>query len=467
MTPEQKDKLRALPAIGQLLERKAVRQWLDRFPRTLVVDALQAAVDEMRKLLLEGSADESAVGEGVLAYAERVIEARSKPSLRPVINATGVVLHTGLGRAPLCEEAVRTVARCAGGYNNLETDLESGGRGQRQDHVAALLRELTGAEAATVVNNNAAATLLLLNSVAQGSEVIVSRGQLVEIGGSYRLPEVMSASGAILREVGTTNRTRIGDYEKAISDNTAALMHVHTSNFKVVGFTESASIEELTALGRRMHKLVIDDLGSGAIFDLGEVGLPREPHARASLDAGADLVCFSGDKLLGGPQAGVILGRRDLVSRIQSTPLMRTYRVGKMTLAALEATLRQYRDHDHAARTIPSLALLACAPAALHKRAQKLCRQLRCRLEDETFEVIKDRSVAGGGSLPTAEMETRCVSWAPSSMSVDEALKRLRTAETPIIARASRDRVLLDVRTVTEDELAPLADALVSCASNP
>ncbi len=462
MTPEQKEKLRNLPAISHLLEHDTVRKWMGRFPRAVVVDAMQSAVDLVRSRLIgdEDNATETAnTREEVLAIAEQQLENTNLPSLRPVINATGVVLHTGLGRAPLCTEAVKAVAGCAGGYSNLELNLETGTRGHRPVHVSRLLAELTGAESATVVNNNAAATLLILNTLAKGSEVIVSRGELVEIGGSYRLPEMMSASGAILREVGTTNRTRISDYQRAINDNTAALMRVHTSNYKVVGFTENTSIEELVETGRKNNKLVIDDLGSGALFDLSEFGLPKEPDVRTSIKAGADLVCFSGDKILGGPQAGVIAGRADLIKRIESNPLMRTYRVDKMTLAGLEATLRQYRDVKHAVGEIPSLALMCTPPAELQKRAKKLCKLLSAALSDDEFEVITDNSVAGGGSLPGREMETRCVSWLPKSGSIDETLSVLRQGTVPVIARAKNERILFDVRTLKPEELPALASA--------
>jgi L-seryl-tRNA(Ser) seleniumtransferase len=295
--------------------------------------------------------------------------------------------------------------------------------------------------------------LLILNTVAKGCEVVVSRGELVEIGGSFRLPEIMSASGAILREVGTTNRTRLADYERAISDNTAALMRVHTSNYRVVGFTESTPFEDLTALAKRSGKIAIDDLGSGAMVDFSALGVPPEPYVRASVEAGADLICFSGDKLLGGPQCGIILGRGDLVRRVEKNPLMRTYRVDKMTLAALEATLRLYRDPEHALRHVPSLAMLAADPEALLKRARRLCKRLRSARPAETFEVVTDTSVAGGGSIPGQEMETQCVSWKPGGMTIDDALAAMRMSDPALVARAKNDRILFDVRTIHDEEL--------------
>jgi L-seryl-tRNA(Ser) seleniumtransferase len=460
MTPQQLERLRSLPAIGQLLEHPAARAWMERRPRQAVVDALQGAVEEIRRRLLEEGTEHMppSDSDSVMSLAEELLARSGRPSLRPVINATGVVLHTGLGRTPLCAEAVHAVAMCATGYSNLEMDLESGARGRRTDHVVDLLKELTGAEAATVVNNNAAAMVLILNTVAKGSEVIVSRGELVEIGGSFRLPDILSAGGAILREVGTTNRTRVADFERAINDNTAALMRVHTSNYRVVGFTESTPFADLAALAKRSGKIAIDDLGSGAMVDLGAMGLPPEPHVRASVDAGADLICFSGDKLLGGPQAGIILGRSDLVRRIEKNPLMRTYRVDKMTLAALEATLRLYRDPAHALRHVPSLAMLTADMGALLQRARKLCKRLRAARPEESFEVVSETSVAGGGSIPGREMETYCVSWKPAGMSVDDALVAMRLSDPALVARAKNDRVLFDVRTIHEEELGTVVE---------
>jgi len=458
MNPGTQDQLRSLPAVDRIIADPAVRAWLDAHPRALVVSAVQAAIEETRARILAGGAacDMAALR----VRAAELLHASSTPSLRRVINATGVVLHTGLGRAPLSSDAVAAVTACAAGYCNLEYDLASGTRGRRVDHIAALLCELTGAEAATVVNNNAAATLIILNTLASGAEVVVSRGQLVEIGGSYRLPDVFAAAGAVLREVGTTNRTRLADYERAISDRTAALLRVHTSNFRVVGFTQDVDFADLVALARRHHLPVIDDLGSGALADLSALGLPREPQVRESVAAGADLVCFSGDKLLGGPQAGLILGRGDLVRRIEANPLMRTYRVDKLVLAALEATLRAYRDPQSAAHSLPALALLSTPVDVLDRRAHELARRLAERIPGESFRVVADQSVAGGGSLPDRELATRCVAWQPAHLTVDEALVRLRSADTPVIARANANRVLLDVRTILDLDISDLVESL-------
>ncbi|MCB9851296.1 MAG: L-seryl-tRNA(Sec) selenium transferase [Phycisphaerales bacterium] len=461
ITAKSKELLRALPSVDRLLGGERVRALLEQHPRALVVSALQAATDNARARILAGD-PHTLDADALLARAEEIVTQRAAPSLRRVLNATGVVLHTGLGRAPLSADAIAAIVACASGYSNLELDLAGGTRGRRADHVAQLLAELTGAEAATVVNNNAAATLLILNTIARSGEVVVSRGELVEIGGSYRLPEMMAASGAVLREVGTTNRTRIADYERAIGENTAALMRVHTSNFRVVGFAENVGIAELAELGRRKNLPVIDDLGSGALHDLTDVGLPAEPAVRDSIAAGADLACFSGDKLLGGPQAGIIVGRRELVRRIEANPLMRTYRTDKMTLAALQATLQQHRDPASAAKNIPTLAMLRTDVATLAARAQELAKRLGETLPEESFDVIEDGSVAGGGSMPARELATRCVAWQPKSGSVSEVLEKLRQAVPPVIARAKANRILFDVRTLTDDEAAELVTTVGS-----
>ncbi len=443
-----------------LLDDATVKSWLVDNPRTLVVSALDRAIENARQNVIDSGmpADLAAI----IDDARTILQTRAASSIRRVINATGVVLHTGLGRAPLSDAAVKAVTECASGYCNLEFDLESGARGRRVNHVASLLCELTGAEAATVVNNNAAATLMILNTVAQGKGVIVSRGELVEIGGSYRLPDMMRASGAQLCEVGTTNRTRITDYENAIDDNIAALMRVHTSNYRVVGFTQAVEIEELAALGRK-HKLpVIDDLGSGALFDLTSIGMGEEPNVRASINAGADLVCFSGDKILGGPQAGIIVGSKNWIDHIERNPLMRTYRVGKMTLAALEATLQNYRDETQAIESIPSLAIMSAPLEALQQRAETLHRMLIKKLPDEDFQVTKAKSAVGGGSYPGRELETFCVTWQPKNKTIDETLKQLRTGTPAVVARAQRERILFDIRTISEKDHRSLADCITS-----
>jgi L-seryl-tRNA(Ser) seleniumtransferase len=355
---------------------------------------------------------------------------------------------------------VEAICAAAGGYCNLEVDLASGARGKRADHVTNLLCTLTGAEAATVVNNNAAATLLILHTLARDAEVVVSRGQLVEIGGSYRLPDVMVASGARLREVGTTNRTRLSDYELALGPQTAAVMRVHTSNFRVVGFTASVELTALVELAHRHGKYMIDDLGSGALFDLATVGLPGEPDVVQSIQAGADVACFSGDKLLGGPQAGIIVGRREVIAQIESSPLMRTYRVDKLTLAALEATLTAHRDAAPDATGVPTLAMLAATAADLQPRAEKLRRMLASRLPDASFTLEADHSAVGGGALPAVALPTVTVAWRPEGMSAEEGVKRLRAHDPPVIARIRDDAIRFDLRTLTEEDFTAIVESV-------
>ena len=458
MTPQTKELLRTLPSVASLLEHEVVVELLHGYPRATVVAALQASIDSSRKAILAGSVQAPLDEQDILADAERELEDRSLPSIRRVVNATGIVLHTGLGRAPLAEPAIEALVDGASGYCNLEFDLATGKRGRRNVHVVEHLIEITGAEAATVVNNNAAATLLILKAFADGREVVVSRGQLIEIGGSFRLPDIMQAGGAVLREVGTTNRTRASDYEKAVGDRTAILMSVHTSNYRVVGFTESTPIEEIVTIAHRYGLLAVDDLGSGALFDLSHYGLPPEPCVGASLAAGADLVCFSGDKLLGGPQCGVILGRRDLIQQIESNPLMRTYRLDKLTLLALEATLRLYLDPAEAIQHVPNLALMRATTDELAERARKLGEQLETALPNEKFYVCSDVGYVGGGSMPGQELQTVVVQWRPSQTPVDEMVDVLRHADVPVIPRIRDDAICFDLRTLPESEF----DTLIS-----
>jgi L-seryl-tRNA(Ser) seleniumtransferase len=365
-----------------------------------------------------------------------------------VINATGILLHTGLGRAPLAREALQAVVDASTGYASVEVDLDSGERSQRAIAVKKVLRQLTGAEDAVVVNNNAGATMLTLTALAVGREVIVSRGQLIEIGGSFRLPDVMAASGAVLREVGTTNKTRIGDYESAINDRTAALLRAHSSNYRIVGFTEEASLAALVALGRKHNLPVIDDIGSGALLDYSKYGVTGEPVAGDSIRAGADVVLFSGDKLLGGPQVGIIAGRKPLVDKIARHPIMRALRVDKMTLAALAATLRLYRDPETAERSIPLLMLLSTSIDNLKHRAERLAPQIAATSVVEKADAVAGTTFLGGGSVPMQEIPTCCVAVTPKGLSVDALSRALRLATPAVMGRVHQDRLLLDLRSV-------------------
>ncbi len=436
--------------------------------RPAVTEAARQVLESVRQEIATGGLDASGVKLAVGGLADAV-EQRLRQSLgaslQPVINATGVILHTNLGRAPLAQAALERIREVAGIYNNLEFDIASGERGKRDVHVERLTSRLLNRDgladiATVVVNNNAAAVLLSLNTLAEGGEVIVSRGELVEIGGSFRIPDVMSKSGATLREVGTTNRTRLSDYEKAINERTRLLLRVHRSNFQIVGFTEQPPLNELVALGHK-HKLpVLEDLGSGAIFDLRAVGVSGEPTVWDSLRAGVEVVTYSGDKLLGGPQAGLISGRRDLVARIRANPLFRALRVDKLTYAALEATLLAYVRQDHVA--IPALRMMRLTAQEIGERAEAIARELRVnapRLRVETGEGV---SVIGGGAAPGATLPTVLLAVTCERLSADELAARLRAHEPPIVARVEEGRVLLDLRTVFPEQDGIVARAL-SC----
>ena len=405
----------------------------------LAVEAARQVVDEARAAIHAGGDPGD-----LQARLARELESLRRARLRRTINATGVVVHTNLGRAPLAEEALDQVVRTARGYSNLEYDLDSGARGSRQDHVAGILRRLTGAEAALVVNNNAAAVMLALAALAEAREVLVSRGELIEIGDGFRIPDVLARSGAILREVGTTNRTRAADYDRAIGPETALLLRVHQSNFRVLGFTEQPTVRELAAVARRHELPLVDDLGSGAFFPFED-----EPSARDSLAAGADLACFSGDKLLGGPQAGVIVGRADLVEKLRRHPLQRALRADKLTLAALEGTLRLYLDPERAAREIPVLRMLGDDLGAVRARAERLAGLVGGEVEDTVGRV-------GGGALPLAEL--------PSfACAVEEELARpLRSGEPPVVGVVRDGRLLLDCRTLADAEVEEVAAAVAA-----
>ncbi len=452
--PRQTDQhlLRQIPSVDQLLSHPTVADLLPDHPRALVVQGVRAIVDRCRESLLGRSQSNQPAAVQLDALADEVclaVAAMARRSLRGVVNATGVVLHTGLGRAPLSGQAIEALIDVGAGYSNLELDLDSGRRGRRTDHVAELLCQLTGAQAAVVVNNNAAATLLALNAVAAGREVIVSRGQLIEIGGSYRLPDVMAASGAILREVGTTNRTRADDYAKAINERTAAIMQVHTSNYKVVGFVEQAATAELAELARRHDLVLIDDIGSGAMFDVSALDLPAEPWFGGSLDAGADLVLGSGDKLLGGPQAGIIVGRTELIDSIVANPLMRTYRVGKLTLAALEATLMLYRDRQEALKSVPTLALLGQSHEQLQQRARLLADRLRQVLPEAQVSADDDLAYVGGGALPVCQLPTAVVRLRfKDGRNLTDTARALRLGRPAVVARIAEDALVVDLRSL-------------------
>ena len=460
--------LRNIPPVNELLDSPPLRKLVDRINHSVVVSGVRTFLDEFRDDLQSAAADMRVPGASELA--ERIaawILDDELPALRPVINATGIVLHTGLGRAPLAKEAIQAIEAIAGGYSSVEVDLATGHRSQRVLAVERLLRELTGAEAACVVNNNAAATLLVLTALAKDREVLVSRGQLIEIGGSFRLPDVMSSSGARLREVGTTNKTRIADYAAAIDEHTAALMRVHTSNFRVIGFAEEARLEELVALGRKNNLPMIDDIGSGALIDFSRYGVSDEPVAEQSIKAGADLVLFSGDKLLGGPQCGIIVGRRALVEQISRHPLMRALRLDKIILASLAATLRLYRDLPLAELSVPLLSLLSTPTENLKNRAERMTPQLAAAAAVQEAEPIEDVAYLGGGSVPTQRIPTWCIAITPASGSVDAFAALLRSGQPAVYARVQQDRVVLDLRAVLPSQDAQIVEAIQALQDGP
>ena len=440
--------MRQIPSIEQLRQRPKMQALEAEFGRSPLIDALRAEADALRSRVASGEHAPDDVAESIEQALPARLTALALPSLQPVINATGVILHTNLGRAPLARTAVERVAALAA-YSNLEYDLDTGARGRRDVHAERLLCRLTGAEAAVVVNNNAAATLLTLAALAAGREVIVSRGELVEIGGGFRVPDVMAQSGAILREVGTTNRTRAADYAAAISDRTAALLRVHPSNFRVEGFTERPAAEDLTALGQRFKVPVIEDIGSGWIAP-GPLPAPLgdEPTPRASLAAGVDLVLFSGDKLLGGPQAGIIAGRGDLIGTIRRHPLMRAMRVDKMTYAALEATLQEYAA-GRAAQTVPVARMLSADLEDIRRRARALVDGLDNNVLGQLIDGV---STLGGGSAPGSALPTVLIAASHTTLSATELENRLRHSDPHVVGRIQDQRVVLDLRTVLPDQ---------------
>ena len=454
---DNKHLLRSLPKVDEVLRQPAIAT-LD-LPQSVITDLVRQRIDGLRRRVLDSDLQTLPSMEDLCAEICTAAKAAAKPSLRPVINATGITLHTNLGRACLSEKAVQAAADAARRYSTLEYDVESGQRGSRYSHVEKLLCKITGAEAAMVVNNNAAAVLLILSALGKGGEVITSRGELVEIGGSFRIPEIMEQCGCSLREVGATNKTHLRDYERAICEDTRALLKVHTSNFRIMGFTESVSLQELVELGKQTGLPVIEDLGSGCFFDLETLGIHDEPTVMNSVKAGVDIISFSGDKLLGGPQAGIILCKEKWIKTLKSHPLTRAMRVDKMTLAALEATLDTYLDPQKAQQEIPTIRMLAIDPALLKLRAENLYEKLTAL--GVTCQVIPEQDQVGGGSVPTQLLPTWAVAVDPQNVTVDGLEERLRKqSDIPIIGRIVKDRYLLDTRTLWEEDFDYIAQAV-------
>ena len=461
-----KELLRKLPSVDEILKESRIKQLLETFPRVLVLDAVRTVLDRTRNAILQAQTSPNLNEQNlslpvILSQAEAVLKDLAEPSLQRVINATGVIVHTNLGRSVLSETAIKRVAEAAAGYSNLEYDLAAGERGKRHVHVEGILKRLTGVEAATAVNNNAAAVLLCLNTIARGKEVIVSRGELVEIGGSFRVPDVMERSGAILREVGTTNKTHLKDYEKAINERTGLLLKVHTSNYKIVGFTKEVEPDELVKLGRKNNLPVMWDLGSGGFLDLSTYGAGSEPTVQQAVDSGVDVLTFSGDKLLGGPQAGMILGRKTWLDPIRSNPLARALRIDKLTLAALDATLAQYLDKEKATRDIPTLWMLTQPLAEIERKAELLSCGIRS-LQGTSLSVTiqEDTSQSGGGALPTGNFPTRTVCIRHDRMSANKIESALRLNKPHIIARIKEGMVVFDPRTLNDGEIGKIVEAM-------
>ena len=447
--------------MDSLLRSEPFARLLREHPRALLVTAVRRTLDRLRDELASGYRPSVPTEEELAGLTRREVEALRRPSPRRVINATGIPLHTNLGRAPLSEAVARAVAEIARGYSNLEFDLNAGGRGSRHDHGAEILCELTGAEGALVVNNNAAALVLTLNELAEGRGVIVSRGELVEIGGSFRVPEIIAKSGARIVEVGATNRTHPSDYRDAIGPETGVLLKVHRSNFTQAGFVREVDIDELVPIGQEHGVPVVHDIGSGLLFDLSRrLGLPHEPNVRDSLEAGADIVTFSGDKLLGGPQAGLVLGRRDLIDRMRRNPLLRALRVGKLTLAALTAALTAWRDEETVVEKTPALAMIAADPQRLLERARRLATELRAVASEAKIVVIEEVTQGGGGSYPGGELPAGVVQVVAADRSEGELESALRAGTPPVIARVREGAVLIDLRTVPESEEPELVEVV-------
>lgn len=455
--------LSSLPSVDEILKSEKGIYWQKEFPRHYVLKAIRDVIEEKRRAILKDELKDISI-DVIFPEIEIKIERLSSFSLKPVINATGVVIHTNLGRSVLSESILENVKKVACGYSNLEYDLEKGQRGKRYSHIQRLLNEITGAESSLIVNNNAAAVFVCLSALAKGKEVIVSRGELVEIGGSFRIPDVMASSGAILKEVGTTNKTHLHDYENAINENTSLLLKVHQSNFRTIGFVKLVEIEELVSLGRKYKIPVMFDLGSGCLIDLKPYGIHTEPTVQEIVKAGCDVVTFSGDKLLGGPQGGVIVGKTELIERIAKNPLMRAVRIDKLTLSAFEAVLYYYLDEEKAKENISTIKMLLQDIDKIKERAKKIAIRLKRFVNEETADISisEDSSQSGGGALPEIEFKTYVVSIKPKKMSVNKLEEKLRFATIPVIARIKGDSLIIDARTISNKEIDPLIKMITS-----
>lgn len=465
MSERKKYFLRKIPKVDEVLLSEEIKSLLSRYPRFLVVEAIQKIINSYRSFILSPETDQNLLKETNINLSAEAVEKNIlslfKPNLKRVINASGVILHTNLGRAPLSRDSLSHLIEVSSSYSNLEFDLERGVRGKRHEHLQPILTRLTGAESALIVNNNAAAVLLVLNTLAAGKEVVISRGELIEIGGSFRIPEVMRASGAKLVEVGTTNKTYLEDYCRAKNENTALLLKVHTSNYRIQGFTAEVSLAELVRYGKENELPVMYDIGSGCFLDLSLYSLQKEPTVKDAIDTGVDIVTFSGDKLLGGPQAGIIVGKKDYILKMEKNPLLRALRVDKLTLSALEATLIAYLDEKGIKDKLPVMKILTQPLDKIRRKAKRIHNFIKNELSSFLkSEVKKENSQVGGGALPLQELPTWVVALTPLTISLNQFEEKLRKSDPPIIGRISNGKIILDPRTIDDREINLLLNCL-------
>ncbi|MCF6465351.1 L-seryl-tRNA(Sec) selenium transferase [Clostridium sp. Cult2] len=463
---QNKNLFKLIPKVDELLEVDSIKNLMNTMPRKIVVDSIREEIDQLRKDIRIKSLGEDEIKGRNIHLPELIVDRANRKNsykLKRVINGTGVVIHTNIGRSLISEDIMENIKDIAINYSNLEYDLDKGERGSRYSHLKDIIVEITGGEDAMVVNNNAAAVLLVLSTIAKDKEVIVSRGELIEIGGSFRIPDVMEQSGAILKAVGTTNKTHLWDFEKAITEETAALLKVHTSNYRILGFTSSVSAEELYPLKKKYNLPLIEDLGSGVLIDLSKFGLEYEPTVQESIKKGVDVVTFSGDKLLGGPQAGIIVGKKKYIDAMKKNPLTRAFRVDKFTISALEATLRLYLDEKTAIEKIPTLKMLSMDIDELEKKAVKLYNKIieRISIKNCKLEIVDSYSEVGGGSLPLEKIPTKCILLSLNNQSITDFEKALREYKISIIARVYKDNIYIDLRTVREKEFDIVVDGLL------
>lgn len=455
-----KELLKKLPKMDQLLSDEKVILEIEKGNRVLITDALRKSLDYFRNELLSGNITEEVLKEDIIENAFSIFKEDMEMNLKPVINATGTILHTNLGRSRLSKSACDAVYNISLSYSNLEYDIEKGERGERYDAVTDIILKLTGAEGALVVNNNAAAVLLILSALAKDKDVIVSRGEQVEIGGKFRVPDIMEQSGSRLVEIGTTNKTHLSDYEEKINEN-CVLLKVHTSNFKLIGFTEEVELKELSKLAKKHDIPLVYDLGSGAMINFEDYGIYGEPCIKKTVEDDPDIICFSGDKLLGGPQAGIIIGRKKYIDMMKKHPFTRAFRIDKMTLAALEATLREYVDEKNAIKNIPILSRILANKEELRERAEKLYKLIALKSPDLDLSVEEDKGQIGGGSMPGLTIDTAVIAINHTTLSSNEIEKRLRHFEKPIICRISRESVILDLLTIDDEDFDYIADCIM------